>query len=121
MAAMRNYHFLSVLCIFSAMFGSGLATPFTPRWEDVHVKHQWDSVPVNWTSLGHPRADTTIDLHIALKAQNENALIDALYEVSSPDHPKYVPSTTLRRTLYPPTRATVMWKIRRTPIKRAGC
>ncbi|KAH9031404.1 subtilisin-like protein [Lactarius deliciosus] len=39
--------------------------------------------------MGHPSADTTIDLHIALKAKNENALIDALIEVSSPGHPKH--------------------------------
>ncbi|KAH8978153.1 subtilisin-like protein [Lactarius akahatsu] len=39
--------------------------------------------------MGHPPADTTIDLHIALKAKNENALIDALIEVSSPGHPKH--------------------------------
>ena len=72
-----------------------LATPLASPWEDVHSKHTWNSVPENWLNLGHPAADTTIDLHIALKAQNENALIDALYEVSSPEHPKYVLSTTL--------------------------
>ncbi|KAH9057226.1 subtilisin-like protein [Lactarius vividus] len=32
--------------------------------------------------------DTTIDLHIALRAKNENALIDALIDVSTPGHPK---------------------------------
>ncbi|KAF8259073.1 Pro-kumamolisin, activation domain-containing protein [Lactarius quietus] len=80
---------LSVLCIFAITPLSGLATSFTPRRGDVHVKHSWSSVPDDWTNLGHPAADTTIDLHIALKPQNENALIDALNEVNSPDHPKY--------------------------------
>jgi len=35
-----------------------------------------------------------IDLRIALKPHSENALIDALYEVSKPGHPKYVLFTT---------------------------
>ncbi|KAF8261294.1 subtilisin-like protein [Lactarius quietus] len=83
------HRMLSVLCIFAITPLSGLATSFTPRRGDVHVKHSWSSVPDDWTNLGHPAADTTIDLHIALKPQNENALIDALNEVSSPDHPKY--------------------------------
>jgi tripeptidyl-peptidase-1 len=94
---MRN-HTLSVLCILTTRFLSSLAAP---RWEDVQVKHKWDNAPENWTNLGHPSADTTIDIHIALKPQNENALIDALYEVSSPDHPKYVLSPTLLGTPYP--------------------
>ena len=71
-----------------------LATPLASPWEDVDSKHSWNSVPENWLNLSHPDADTTIDLHIALKAQDENALIDALYEVSSPGHPKYVLSTS---------------------------
>ncbi|KAH9166378.1 subtilisin-like protein [Lactarius sanguifluus] len=65
----------------------GLAT-FASRWDDVQVKHTWNSIPENWLNLGHPPADATIDLHIALKAKNENALIDALIKVSSPGHPK---------------------------------
>ncbi|KAH9035142.1 subtilisin-like protein [Lactarius deliciosus] len=61
---------------------------FASRWDGVQVKHTWSSIPENWLNLGHPPADGTIDLHIALKAKNENALIDALIEVSSPGHPK---------------------------------
>ena len=82
------FHPLSVLSFFIVGPLSGLATPFASRWDDVHPKHKWSSVPENWANLGHPAADTTIDLHIALKAQNENALTDAVYEVSSPRHPK---------------------------------
>ncbi|KAF8258055.1 subtilisin-like protein [Lactarius quietus] len=86
-----RYRMLSVLSIFTSASLSifALAVPFTPRWDDVQMKHSWSSVPDEWTNLGHPAADTTIDLHIALKAQDENALIEALYEVSSPGHPKY--------------------------------
>ncbi|KAF8265198.1 subtilisin-like protein [Lactarius quietus] len=84
-----RYYMLSVLCIFAAVSLSGPATPLTSHWEEVHVKHSWSLVPDDWVNLGHPAADTTIDLHVVLKAQNENALIDALSEVSSPDHPKY--------------------------------
>lgn len=50
------------------------------------VKHRWNTVPSNWERLSQPPADTTIDLYVALKPHNENALIDALYEVSDPKH-----------------------------------
>ncbi|KAH9021500.1 subtilisin-like protein [Lactarius pseudohatsudake] len=84
-----RFHPLSVLSVL--VFGplNGLATPFALHWDDLQAKHTWNSVPENWNNLGHPPADTTIDLHIALKAKNENALIDALIEVSSPGHPKH--------------------------------
>ncbi|KAF8265512.1 subtilisin-like protein [Lactarius quietus] len=84
-----RYHMLSVLSIFTTTSLSVIATPFTPIFGAIHVKHSWSSVPDDWTNLGHPAADTTIDLHIALRAQDENALIEALHEVSSPDNPKY--------------------------------
>ncbi|KAH9058057.1 subtilisin-like protein [Lactarius vividus] len=66
-----------------------LATPLAPPWNDVFVKHAWNTVPADWESLGPPPAGTVINLHIALMPRNENALIDALYEVSTPNHPKY--------------------------------
>ncbi|KAF8262652.1 peptidase S8/S53 domain-containing protein [Lactarius quietus] len=84
-----RYYILSALFLVTTASLSGLKTSFTPRWEDVQVKHSWSLVPDDWTSLGQPATDTTIDLHIALKAQNESALTDALYEVSSLDHSKY--------------------------------
>ncbi|KAH8995710.1 subtilisin-like protein [Lactarius akahatsu] len=84
---MRFYP-LSVLSIIAIGPLRGLAT-FAPRWDEVKAKHTWNSIPENWQNLGHPPSGTTIDLHIALKAQNENALIDVLYQVSSPGHPKY--------------------------------
>ncbi|KAH9168520.1 subtilisin-like protein [Lactarius sanguifluus] len=83
-----HFHLLSVLSVLAFGPLSGLATPFASHWDDLRTKHTWNSVPENWQDLGHPPAGTTIDLHIALKAQNENALIDALIEVSSPGHPK---------------------------------
>ncbi len=75
-----------------------LAVPLQPRWKDLRVKHMWNAVPANWESLGYPAAGTTIDLYIALKSHREDALIDALYEVSNPEGPKYVPSNTPPRT-----------------------
>jgi tripeptidyl-peptidase-1 len=91
-----GHYMLYVLCIFAIAPLVSIATPFTSRWEEVHVKHSWSSMPDGWTNLGHPAADTTTDLHIALKAKNESALIDALNKVSSPDHPKCVLSTLPR-------------------------
>ncbi|KAF8259075.1 subtilisin-like protein [Lactarius quietus] len=81
-------HLLSVLSVFAVRLLDGLAIP-SSDWDDVHPKHTWYSVPDSWHNLGHPPADTTIDIHVALQAQDENALIDALYDVSSPGHPKY--------------------------------
>ncbi|KAH8979555.1 subtilisin-like protein [Lactarius hatsudake] len=84
-----RFHPLSVLSVLAFGPLGGLATPFASHWDDLRAKHTWNSVPENWQNMGHPPADTTIDLHIALKAKNENALIDALIEVSSPGHPKH--------------------------------
>jgi tripeptidyl-peptidase-1 len=50
--------------------------------------HTWDTIPVNWETLGPPLAGTTIDLRISLKPHRQNALIDSLYEVSTPNHSK---------------------------------
>ncbi|KAH9011132.1 peptidase S8/S53 domain-containing protein [Lactarius hengduanensis] len=69
------------------------ATPLAP-WGDMRVRHTWSAVPANWETLGCPSADTTIDLYIALNPHQENALIDALYEVSDPKHPRHVHLTT---------------------------
>ncbi|KAH9160723.1 subtilisin-like protein [Lactarius sanguifluus] len=55
----------------------------------MRTKHSWKTIPENWESLGLPIADTTIDLYIALKPYRENALVDALNEVSDPRHPRY--------------------------------
>ena len=68
----------------------GLATPISPRWDDMRVKHLWESVPEKWESQGQPPVGTTIDLRIALKPHRENALTDALYEVSDPAHTRCV-------------------------------
>ncbi|KAF8268811.1 peptidase S8/S53 domain-containing protein [Lactarius quietus] len=71
-----------------------LAMALAPRWDDISVKHTWNNVPSNWESLGPPFSNTTIDLHIVLQPQYENALVDALYDVSTPGNPKYVISNT---------------------------
>ena len=54
------------------------------------AKHKWIQIPDKWVTLGHPPEGATINLHIALKSDRENALIDALKEVSQPSNPKYV-------------------------------
>ena len=80
----------------SFLFALSLAGPamsHTTLWDDIRVKHMWNATPANWESLGHPPAGTTIDLHIAVKPHRKNALVDALYEVSTPKHPKYFLAT----------------------------
>ncbi|KAH9159749.1 peptidase S8/S53 domain-containing protein [Lactarius sanguifluus] len=81
-----RYCWISVLFLLSAIPLDGLATS---RWEDMRSKHSWITIPENWKSLSLPPADTMIDLYIALKPYRENALIDALNEVSDPGHPRY--------------------------------
>ncbi|KAI9453203.1 subtilisin-like protein [Lactarius psammicola] len=80
---------LSLFSALAARILGGLATPLAPHWGGMRVKHAWHAVPENWENLGHPAHGTTIDLHLALKSQNENALIDALYKVSDPKSLKY--------------------------------
>ncbi|KAH9167584.1 subtilisin-like protein [Lactarius sanguifluus] len=88
-------HALSVLvCSF--------ATPLASRWDGMEVKHAWNIVPKNWQSLGHPSNQTTIDLHLALKPHREDALVEALYEVSDPEHSRYVPTPPICARMYPP-------------------
>ena len=83
-------HWLSLLSLLSSMPLAFLAAPPAQPWSDKRVKHSWNTVPANWECLGPPPPNTTIDLFIALKANSENALIEALYEVSSPGHQKRV-------------------------------
>ncbi|KAH8995261.1 peptidase S8/S53 domain-containing protein [Lactarius hatsudake] len=85
-----RYRWITVLFLFSAAPLGGTATS---RWDDMRSKHSWKTIPENWECLGLPTADTMIDLYIALKPYRENALVDALNEVSDPGHPRHVPST----------------------------
>ncbi len=85
-----RYHCVSVLSVLAAVTLGSLSNTLSPRWGDMHIKHSWNVVPKNWESMGHPPSGTTIDLYVALKPHRENALIDVLYEVSSPGNPKHV-------------------------------
>ena len=93
--AVFMYYRLFFLSILSAFVG--LATALASPWDDLRVKHAWNTVPDNWESIGPPLSNITINLHIALKSHNENALTYALYEVSTPGYPKY---GTLPCTIY---------------------
>ncbi|KAI9454450.1 subtilisin-like protein [Lactarius psammicola] len=84
-----RYHLFSLLSVIATVPLAGLTTPPAPHWDDMCLKHAWNTIPAGWESLGPPPSGTTIDLHVALKPHNENALVDALYQVSSPGHPRY--------------------------------
>ena len=91
LAIMRHPR-LSVLSVLAAALLCGPAVLLrvpTPR-DDMVVKHKWDVIPDNWISLGPPPRETTIDLRIALRPNQKNALTDVLLEVSQPGHPKQV-------------------------------
>ncbi|KAH8995551.1 subtilisin-like protein [Lactarius hatsudake] len=84
-----RYHWLYVLSFLTTTTPlADFATPLA-SWDSMRVKHTWSAVPANWETLGCPSAGTTIDLYIALNPRQESALIDALYEVSDPKHPRY--------------------------------
>ncbi|KAF8268737.1 peptidase S8/S53 domain-containing protein [Lactarius quietus] len=74
---MRCPHLLSALFVLAA--AKPLSDP-VPRWDDKSVKHAWKVVPAGWESPVTPIAGVTIDLSIALKPNDEHALVDALYE-----------------------------------------
>ena len=117
---MRYHHLLSVLSILAAARPLGdPAIRLAPRWDDKRVKHAWDAVPVAWESLGPPPAGITIDLSIALKPHDENGLIDALYKVSSPGHPRHVLSDIPLRTHLLKCAAALL-QIWCTSVKGAG-
>ncbi|KAH9077523.1 subtilisin-like protein [Lactarius deliciosus] len=81
-----RYRWFTALSLLSTVpLGGFAASP----WDDMRSIHSWKTIPENWESLGLPTADTMIDLYIALKPYRENALIDALNEVSDPRHPRH--------------------------------
>ncbi|KAH9068288.1 subtilisin-like protein [Lactarius deliciosus] len=88
-----RYHPLSVFFALAGAIICGIATPLAPPkdppWDGMKLMHAWSTVPKNWESLGLPSNDTAIDLYLALKSERENALVDALYQVSDPKNPKY--------------------------------
>ena len=90
-----RYYWLTALFFLTAI-PRPLANFTTPLvlWEGMRIRHTWNTVPANWESLGRPHAGTTINLYIALKSDQENALTDALYEVSDPKRPRNVLLTT---------------------------
>ncbi|KAH8980540.1 subtilisin-like protein [Lactarius akahatsu] len=95
-----RFHQLTVLPVLAAVLFADSESPLPPPWHDIRVKHTWNAVPPNWEALGHPPNGTTIDLHVALKPHCENALVDALYNVSDPRSPKHVLSNISPRTTY---------------------
>ncbi|KAF8268692.1 subtilisin-like protein [Lactarius quietus] len=90
LATMHHHRHSLLFALAAALLGgAATSTPLSPNWNKTHTKHGWNAVPGKWDSIGRPPMGTTIDLRIALKPQNENALLDALYEVSNPKHPRY--------------------------------
>jgi tripeptidyl-peptidase-1 len=116
---MRLRH-LSVFSILVIAPLVNLVMPLTPPWDEMRVKHSWNTVPSNWESLGPPPFNTTIDLHFALIPHHETALIDALYEVSTPENPKCVFSKATPCTMHALC-ASHPLQIWRALVKSAGC
>jgi hypothetical protein len=58
-------------------------------WDDVLEKHSWPSVPKGWVLHGPVPQSHTLELHIALREGNPDALVSNLLEVSDPTHKRY--------------------------------
>ena len=83
------YFWFFVFFILSAVPLADVAAPVVP-WGDMKIKHSWHDIPVNWETLGHPSAGSTIDLNIVLQPDQESALNDAVSEISNPKHSRHV-------------------------------
>ncbi|KAG6836128.1 hypothetical protein H0H93_011087 [Arthromyces matolae] len=76
--------------ILLALVQFATATITLPRrWEDAHVKHSWVEAPRGWRYHSSPSADHKLDMRIALKQDNIDALIANLMETSDPTHSRY--------------------------------
>ncbi|KAH8983902.1 subtilisin-like protein [Lactarius hatsudake] len=89
-----RHHLIPVLSLIAAILLGSLAKPFSPRWDNMRIKHSWNAVPENWSALAiHLAASpSTSTLHSRPTARN--ALIDTLHQVSDPNHPRRVFSAT---------------------------
>ena len=92
------YHWLFALSFLIIVLLADFVT-VAVRWDEMLVMHNWNDIPTDWESLGNTTAGATIKLHIALKPEKEGAMIDTLYEVSNPEHPRHVLVTTPPLTL----------------------
>src|SRR6202012_273004 len=77
--------------VLSSPLGLSAAWSHRPSHHLVHNKDKWILILENWQNLGHPPAGTTINLHIALKAQNENIFLDTPYDVNILEYQMCVP------------------------------
>ncbi|KAI0029548.1 subtilisin-like protein [Vararia minispora EC-137] len=65
------------------------AKPLVARWDNMKLKHGWETLPAHWVPIGAAPEGATIDLHIKLKSADADALIGTLLEVSDPSHERY--------------------------------
>ena len=114
------HYYLPVLFFLAAFPFPTLTIPLASRWVDMRVRHFWDVTPHKWGHLSTPSDSTPIDLRISLKPHHENALIEALYEVSSPNHPKHVSLSLLRAPIYILTSATASMQVSLSPVPGSG-
>ena len=83
-----NMRFSAVFTLFLFQIVSG--GPLSKRWEDFQTKHQWQEVPKGWMFHNDAPADHMLEMRIALKQDKFDELVKHLYEVSDPDHERYV-------------------------------
>ena len=81
------------------------------QWDNMRVMHTWNSVPIGWESLGNTADGARINLHIVLQPERKNAMIDALFEVSDPSHPRHVLATPTLALLFTCAAPFQIWSV----------
>jgi tripeptidyl-peptidase-1 len=66
--------------------------PLAKRWDDFRTKHEWAEIPRGWQVHSDAPADHVLEMRIGLKQDKFDELVRHLYEVSDPDHERYVVS-----------------------------
>jgi tripeptidyl-peptidase-1 len=60
-----------------------------PERRGWHIHERRDDAPTGFTYTGPAQPDQVIQFRVALTQNNPNGVIQALYNVSDPDHPQY--------------------------------
>ena len=81
------------------------------NWDEIRVMHTWNAIPANWESLGNTTDGARINLHIEIQPNRESALIDTLFEVSNPTHPRHVLATPTLAPLFTCVAPFQIWSI----------
>ncbi|KAJ3546550.1 hypothetical protein NM688_g5504 [Phlebia brevispora] len=88
MPAKGSYGMVSYLILATMCFAAASASP-RGRRADMTLHEYITSVPAGFVDSGPAKPDTILDLRIALVQNNQDGLIEAFHNVSTPGHPSF--------------------------------